>query len=133
MKIRRAGTNIRRKVVEASVGRRRLVYPFARRLEPRPSANDPIVDIRVDREIASEGFIYTLASRRRGTVHVEQVLEYNKRPWAAPGSAAVHAYPGGAGATGKDLVVTAGAHPPPSDFASAVLPPARPDELSQIS
>ena len=53
--------------------------PFAR-LQPRPSASDPIVDIRVDREIASEGFIYTLASHREGTVHVEQVLEYNKDP-----------------------------------------------------
>ena len=79
MKIRRAVVNSRRKVVEVSVGRRRLVYPFAR-LRPKPSADDPIVDIRVDREIASEGFTYTLASRRRGTIHVEQVLEYNKDP-----------------------------------------------------
>jgi hypothetical protein len=79
MKIRRAAANSRRKVVEVSVGRRRLVYPFSR-LQPKPSAADPIVDIRVDREIASEGFTYTLASRRRGMVHVEQVLEYNKDP-----------------------------------------------------
>jgi hypothetical protein len=49
-------------------------------LQPTPTADDPIVDIRVDREIASEGFTYTLASRRQGTVHVEQVLEYNKDP-----------------------------------------------------
>ena len=55
MKIRRAAVNGRRKVVEVSVGRRRLVYPFAR-LRPKPSADDPIVGIRVDREIASEGF-----------------------------------------------------------------------------
>ena len=77
MKIRRAAANGRRKVVEVTVGRRRFVYPFAR-LQPKPSAADPIVDIRVDREIASEGFTYTLASRQEGTVHVEQVLEYNK-------------------------------------------------------
>jgi len=79
MKIRRVGVNTRRKVVEVTVGQRRLVYPFSR-LQPKPSADDPIVDIHVDREIASEGFTYTLASRREGTVHVEQVLEYNKDP-----------------------------------------------------
>ena len=79
MKIRRVAANIRRKVVEVSVGRQRFVYPFAR-LQPRPSAGDPIVDIRVDREIASEGFTYRLASRREGTVHIEQVLEYNNDP-----------------------------------------------------
>src|SRR5687768_15885241 len=79
MKIRRVEANTRRKVVEVSVGRRRLVYPFAR-LQPKPSPDDPIVDIQVDREIASEGFTYVLASRRQGTVHIEQVLEYNKDP-----------------------------------------------------
>ena len=79
MKIRRVEANMRRKVVEVSVGRRRLVYPFAR-LQPKPSPDDPIVDIQVDREIASEGFTYALASRRQGTVHIEQVLEYNKDP-----------------------------------------------------
>jgi hypothetical protein len=79
MKIRRVEANTRRKVVEVSVGRRRLVYPFAR-LQPRPSPDDPIVAIQVDREIASEGFTYVLASRRKGTVHIEQVLEYNKDP-----------------------------------------------------
>jgi hypothetical protein len=79
MKIRRVEANMRRKVVEVSVGRRRLVYPFAR-LQPKPSPDDPIVDIQVDREIASEGFTYVLASRRQGTVHIEQVLEYNKDP-----------------------------------------------------
>jgi hypothetical protein len=79
MKIRRVEANTRRKVVEVSVGRRRLVYPFAR-LQPKPSTDDPIVAILVDREIASEGFTYALASRRQGTVHIEQVLEYNKDP-----------------------------------------------------
>jgi hypothetical protein len=79
MKIRKVAANNRRKVVEVSVGRRRLVYPYAR-LQPKPSGEDPIVDIRVDPEIASEGVTYTLASRREGTIHVEQVLEYNKDP-----------------------------------------------------
>jgi hypothetical protein len=79
VKIRKVGVNTRRKVVELTVGKRRLVYPFSR-LRPKPSADDPIVDIHVDREIGSEGVTYTLASRREGTVHVEQVLDYNKDP-----------------------------------------------------
>ena len=57
-----------------------LSVPRVRAGSPRPSADDPIVDIRVDREIASEGLAYTQASRREGTVHIEQVLEYNKDP-----------------------------------------------------
>jgi hypothetical protein len=79
MKVRKVAMNARRKVVEVSTARRTLVYPFAR-LDPRPTSDDPIATIRVDRELASEGFTYTLASGREGSVHIEQVLEYNKDP-----------------------------------------------------
>lgn len=34
----------------------------------------------MDKEIGSEGFGYVLRSGREGTVHIEQVLEYNKDP-----------------------------------------------------
>ena len=79
MKIRKVVANSRRKVVEVSTTRRTLVYPFAR-LVPRPTSDDPIRTIRVDRELASEGFTYTLGSGREGSIHVEQVLDYNKDP-----------------------------------------------------
>src|SRR5688572_7085398 len=79
MKIRKVVANARRKVVGVAAARRRFVYPFSR-LAPRPSVDDPIRDIRIDRELASEGFTFTLASGRQGTVHIEQVLEYNKDP-----------------------------------------------------
>src|SRR5256885_4794331 len=79
MKIRKVVANSRRKVVEVSTTRRTFVYPFAR-LVPRPTSDDPIRTILVDRELASEGFTYTLASRREGSVHIEQVLDYNKDP-----------------------------------------------------
>ena len=36
--------------------------------------------IRVDRELGSEAVTYTLASGHEGSVHIEQVLEYNKDP-----------------------------------------------------
>lgn len=34
----------------------------------------------MDREIAREGFTYVLVSGQEGTVHVEDVLEYNNDP-----------------------------------------------------
>jgi hypothetical protein len=79
MKVRTVAVNPRRKVVEVSTSRGTFVYPFAR-LRPRPSPNDPIRRIRVDRELASEAVTYTLASGRGGSVHIEQVLDYNKDP-----------------------------------------------------
>jgi hypothetical protein len=79
MKVRKVAANARRKVVEVSTARATFVYPFAR-LKPRPSPNDPIRNIRVDRELGSEAVTYTLASGREGTVHIEQILDYNKDP-----------------------------------------------------
>ena len=79
MKVRRGAANSRRKVIEVSTSRGTFVYPFAR-LKPRPSPSDPIRTIHVDRELGSEAVTYTLASGREGTVHIEQVLDYNKDP-----------------------------------------------------
>ena len=79
MKVRRAVANLRRKVLELGTSRGPFVYPFAR-LKPRPTPADPIRKIRVDRELASEAVTYTLASGREGSVHIEQVLDYNKDP-----------------------------------------------------
>jgi len=77
MKVRTVAANPRRKVIEVSTLRGTFLYPFAR-LRPRPSSGDPIRKIRVDRELGSEAVTYTLASGREGSVHIEQVLDYNK-------------------------------------------------------
>jgi Cro/C1-type HTH DNA-binding domain len=79
VKLRAVRIHKRRKAFEVRTSSRRLLMPFAK-VEPRPSATDPVVRASVDREIGSEGFSYTLRSGREGTVHVEQVLEYNKDP-----------------------------------------------------
>jgi hypothetical protein len=80
MKIRSVKANVKRKVFEVTTSSgRRLVYPFAR-LTNRPTTDDPLTEVFVDKEIASEGFTYALRSRREGTVHVEDVLEYNEDP-----------------------------------------------------
>jgi hypothetical protein len=49
-------------------------------MDPRPSPEDPVARVFVDREIGREGFTYVLESGKTGTAHVEQVLEYNQDP-----------------------------------------------------
>ena len=79
MKIRSVRANNRKKAFEVKTYSKTLAFPFAKS-DPRPTAQDPVTRTVVDREIACEGFIYTLASGRSGTIHVEQVLEYNQDP-----------------------------------------------------
>ena len=79
MKIRGVQINNRRRAFEIRASSRRFVLPFAK-VDPRPTAADPVVRAFVDKEIGSEGFGYVLRSGREGTAHIEQVLEYNKDP-----------------------------------------------------
>lgn len=79
MKIRSVKANNRRQLFELAVSGKRLVFPFAR-LEVQPTAEDPLVKVFVDKEIGSEGFTYLLQSGREGTIHIEDVLEYNQDP-----------------------------------------------------
>jgi hypothetical protein len=79
MKIKTVSVNNRRKAFEVTAGATRLVFPFAK-LDAPPSTDDPITTVFVDRELASEGFTYVLRSGREGTVHIEDVLEYNRDP-----------------------------------------------------
>jgi hypothetical protein len=58
---------------------KRLMFPFAR-LEVQPTPDDPVAKVYVDRELGAEGFTYLLESGRDGTVHIEDVLEYNQDP-----------------------------------------------------
>jgi hypothetical protein len=79
MKIVSVKANNRRKVFEVTATGKRLVFPFVQ-LEVQPAADDPIAKVYVDRELGAEGFTYVLKSGREGTVHIEQVLEYNRDP-----------------------------------------------------
>jgi hypothetical protein len=79
MKLRSVRVNARRKAFEVRTSSRQLLMPFGK-VEPRPTADDPVVRAFVDRELGSEGFSFVLRSGREGTVHVEQVLEYNRDP-----------------------------------------------------
>lgn len=79
MKIRSVRHNNRRKVFEVRTSTKTLVFPFSK-AEPPPTIQDPIGEVFVDQEAGREAFTYVLRSGRTGTVHVEQVLEYNQDP-----------------------------------------------------
>lgn len=79
MKIRSVRANNRKKAFEVKTHSKVLSFPYAK-ADPRPSASDPVAQAVVDKELGREGFVYVLASGREGTVHVEQVLEYNQDP-----------------------------------------------------
>lgn len=79
MKIRSVRVNNRRKAFEVTASKKQLLFPFVR-LEEQPTSDDPIVKVFVDQELGAEGFTYVLQSGREGTVHIEDVLEYNQDP-----------------------------------------------------
>ena len=58
---------------------RTLSFPYIK-AEPRPTASDPVDEVSVDRELGREAFVYVLKSGADGTIHVDQVLEYNQDP-----------------------------------------------------
>ena len=49
-------------------------------MDPRPNPNDRIEEVFVDKELGNEAFTYVLQSGKEGTVHIDQVLEYNEDP-----------------------------------------------------
>lgn len=77
MKIRAVTYNNRKKTFEVRTGTKTLVLPFSK-VEPKPSSDNPVVRLFVDPEAGREAFSYVLNSGSSGTVHVEQVLEYNQ-------------------------------------------------------
>ena len=79
MKIRSVSFNNKRKIFEINTASRKYVFPYIK-CDLVPTSDNPITRVYVDKEIGSEGFTYELASGDTGTIHVEQVLEYNSEP-----------------------------------------------------
>jgi len=79
MKIRSVKANNRKKAFEVKTYSKSLSFPYVK-AEPKPTLGDPVVRVAVDKELGREGFVYSLESGKDGTVHVEQVLEYNQDP-----------------------------------------------------
>jgi hypothetical protein len=79
MSIRTVACNNRRREFEIVIGRKRYGFPYAK-AEPAPSETDRVAAVVVDAELANEAVTFTLESGRIGTIHAEQVLEYNRDP-----------------------------------------------------
>jgi len=79
MKIRSVRPNNRKKAFEVETASKTFQFPYSKS-DPRPSVSDPIARVTVDREIGREAFTYVLGSGKDGTVHIEQVMEYNQDP-----------------------------------------------------
>ena len=77
MKIRSVTHNNRRKAFLVKASNKSFWLPYSK-VHPQPTGNDPIVRVVVDKELGGEGFGYVLESGNEGTVHNEQVLEYNQ-------------------------------------------------------
>jgi hypothetical protein len=79
MKIRSVRFNNKRKDFQVASSGKKYAFPYVK-ATPRPTSDDPIIRVYVDKELGSEGFTYELQSGKTGTIHVEQVLEYNRDP-----------------------------------------------------
>ena len=79
MRIRSVTANARRKAFDVVVPGKTYTFPYAR-CTPRPSGSDPVIEVFVDKELASEAFTYKLKHGGEGSVHAEQVLDFNKDP-----------------------------------------------------
>ena len=58
---------------------RTLSFPYIK-AEPPPTASDPVDEVSVDKELGREAFVYVLKTGSEGTIHIDQVLEYNQDP-----------------------------------------------------
>jgi len=79
MKLKSVAANNRKRAFEVSTSRQTFLFPYAKS-DPPPTPSDQVTEVSVDDELGREGFTYKLASGREGSVHMEQVLEYNQDP-----------------------------------------------------
>ncbi len=79
MKIDKISPNNRKKAFELVVDGKTLLFPFTL-LRLKPEAQNRIKRVFVDPELGNEAFTYSLDDGREDSVHVDEVLEYNKDP-----------------------------------------------------
>ena len=79
MKIQSVTHNNRKRAFQVKMSKNVFDLPYSR-VDPQPSPANPITRVFVDKELGGEGFTYVLESGKEGTIHGEQVLEYNQNP-----------------------------------------------------
>ncbi len=73
--------------------RRDYRFPYAK-ADPGPSSGGSLASVCVDEELAGEAFTYRAGVGQEGTVHIEQVLDYNRDPRYLRRPPRVQAHPG---------------------------------------
>jgi hypothetical protein len=79
VKVGRVDVNTRERAFHVRLGRKTFRFPFVK-ADPMPAANDPVVRVWTDPELAHQGFSFALASGKEGSILADQVLEYNQDP-----------------------------------------------------
>jgi len=80
MKIRSVEINNRRKeFIVHNYSGAQFTFPYSRS-DPHPDSKNRIEEVFVDKELANEAITYVLQSGDEGSIHIEQVLEYNEDP-----------------------------------------------------
>lgn len=79
MKITAVKANNHRHAFEVVCAKGEWLFPYEK-AEPRPTRDDPIVEVYIDPELGDDGFTYTLKSGQEGSVLLDHVLDYNEEP-----------------------------------------------------
>jgi predicted XRE-type DNA-binding protein len=80
MKIKKVSFNNRRKEFSLSTSSgASYTFPYTQ-ADPRPDSSNRIKEVFVDKELGNEAVTYVLNSGDEGSLHFEQILEYNKDP-----------------------------------------------------
>jgi hypothetical protein len=80
VKIHHVTVSSRKAQLELTV-RSGKTYPVAyARLDPRPTARNPVRGAYVDPDLGREAVTYVLESGEEGTIHIDQALELNEDP-----------------------------------------------------
>ena len=77
MKIQSVGLNNRKKLFIIKTASKTLHLPYSK-AEIQPTRDNAVLNVSVDKELGREAFTYTLRSGVEGTIHIDQVLEYNQ-------------------------------------------------------
>lgn len=80
MKVDKVSINNRRKeFLIATRSGAAYTFPYAE-ADPRPGSGNRIEEVFVDKELGNEAITYVLSSGDGGSIHIEQILEYNEDP-----------------------------------------------------
>jgi hypothetical protein len=71
--------NNRKHAFEVRTRRQVFMFPYSK-ADPVPTPGDRVDEVFVDPELGREGFTYKLTSGIEGSVHIDDVLEYNEDP-----------------------------------------------------